>query len=156
MGAPILPSLPPSEHMAALVAKAGVCLRSNYQVQCSNAPIHDRVRLLQKFVWASMAWSAGIVAPSQTIINMLNTFQGTASAPCVSSADEVMNIMRTFEHVLAELLDRSCLPQDVNRGEHYSPECIVDLLVTGPECGRRVHQLSSHARDLDSRAPAAG
>ena len=81
MGVPIGPGISPSQQMAALLSKARSSFHATYQVLHSNAAIHDRVRLLQKIVWTAMAWAAGIVMPSQTITNMINSVQWD----CISS-----------------------------------------------------------------------
>ena len=101
MGVPVLPGLSPSEHMAALIAKARACFHSNYQVLRSNAAIHDRVRLLQKIVWAAMAWAAGTVMPTQTITNMLNAFQWD----CISS---MAKFRRRSDELFVDFRMRSC------------------------------------------------
>ena len=101
MGVPIGPGISPSQQIAALLSKARSSFHANYQVLHSNAAIHDRVRLLQKIVWTAMAWAAGIVMPSQTVTNMINSFQWD----CISS---MAKFRRRSDEFFVDFRTRAC------------------------------------------------
>ena len=74
MGLPVFPGVKESEVVAALIAKARNKFFVAQDVLCSQPPIQQRLRLLDRIIWPAMAWCIGSIFSTKSAIALINEF----------------------------------------------------------------------------------